>query len=149
MVDKASLSRGAFLLCLSHTGNLTIAAEFAGVNRAQIRAIMAQEEGFKTAVAEAMAEAEERVFHHAMRRAIEGVKVPRFYQGAIIGYVRMPSDMLLRYVLERLGATQMRAAEDDRLDEGSDDGAEGMANGAQVQARLRAKLAEWLKDDEG
>ena len=52
MVDKASLSRGAFLLCLSHTGNVTIAAEFAGVNRAQILAEMAKEEGFKTAVAE-------------------------------------------------------------------------------------------------
>ena len=82
MVDKASLSRGAFLLCLSHTGNLTIAAEFAGLKRAQILAAMAEEEGFQAAVAEAMAEAEERVFHHAMRRAIEGVKVPRFYQGA-------------------------------------------------------------------
>ena len=143
MVDKASLSRGAFLLCLSHTGNLTIAAEFAGVNRAQIRAIMADDEGFKMAVAEAMAEAEERIFYHAMRRAIEGVKVPRFYQGAIIGYVRMPSDMLLRYVLERLGATQMRVAEDDR----PDDGAENSVNGEQVQVRLRAKLAEWLNDD--
>ena len=143
MVDKASLSRGAFLLCLSHTGNVTIAAEFAGVNRAQILAEMAKEEGFKTAVAEAMAEAEERVFHHAMRRAIEGVKVPRFYQGVIVGYVRTPSDMLLRYVLERLGTNQMRKAEDDR----PDDGAETMANGVQVQARLRAKLAEWLNDD--
>ena len=78
MVDKASLSRGAFLLCLSHTGNVTIAAEFAGVNHAQILAEMAKEEGFKAAVAEAMVEAEERVFHHAMRRAIEGVKVTRF-----------------------------------------------------------------------
>ena len=142
MVDKASLSRGAFLLCLSHTGNLTIAAEFAGVKRAQILAAMAEEEGFQAAVAEAMAEAEERVFHHAMRRAIEGVKVPRFYQGAIIGYVRMPSDILLRYVLERLGTNQMRAAEDARPDEG----AETIANGVQVQARLRAKLAEWLND---
>ena len=65
----------------------------------------------------------------------------------IVGYVRTPSDMLLRYVLERLGTNQIRAAEDGRPDDRPDDGAETIANCEQVQARLRAKLAEWLNDD--
>ena len=100
MGDKASLVRGAFLFCLSHTGNMTIAAEFAGASRAQIIAMMRQDAAFQQASEQAMQEAEERVFFVAMERAIKGVKVPRFYQGAIIGYVPIPSDMLLRYVLE-------------------------------------------------
>ena len=46
MSDKASLQRGAFLFCLSHTGNLTIAADFAGTTRAMMMAQMAADEGF-------------------------------------------------------------------------------------------------------
>ena len=85
MGDKASLVRGAFLFCLSHTGNMTIAAEFAGASRAQIIAMMRQDAAFQQASGQAMQEAEERVFFVAMERAIKGVKVPRFYQGASFG----------------------------------------------------------------
>ena len=142
MGDKASLVRGAFLFCLSHTGNMTIAAEFAGASRTQIIAMMRQDAAFQQASEQAMREAEERVFFVAMERAIKGVKVPRFYQGAIIGYVPIPSDMLLRYLLERLRVCDLSSDADE-----TDTSPGEVRDTEHITARLKAKMKEWL--DEG
>ena len=145
MSDKASLNRGAFLFCVSQTGNLTIAAEFAGSARATITAAMALDADFAQAVEQAMLEADERVFHQAMRRAVIGVEVPRFYQGEIIGYVRTPSDYLLRYVMERLAA-QRRGAQNGY--DGRDDKADNAPDIETMRAKIRAKIASWADDNE-
>ena len=72
MTDRASLDRGAFLFAVSQTGNLTIAAEFAGTSRAVITKMMTEDASFQAAVAQALAEAEERVFYQTMHRALVG-----------------------------------------------------------------------------
>ena len=103
MTDRASLDRGAFLFAVSQTGNLTIAAEFAGTSRAVITKMMTEDASFQAAVAQALAEEEERVFYQTMHRALVGIEVPYFYQVEQIATVRQPSDSLLRLVLDRLG----------------------------------------------
>ncbi len=142
MSDKASLQRGAFLFCLSHTGNLTIAADFAGATRAMMMAQMAADEGFAKDVQGALLEAGERVFHQALLRGLKGVAVPRFYQGEIVGYVHSPSDSLLRYALERL------ARETAKLDKVADEGAEeGVDEGqAELRQKIKDRLASWVVD---
>lgn len=143
MSDKASLQRGAFLFCLSHTGNLTIAADFAGTTRAMMMAQMAADEGFAKDVQGALLEAGERVFHQALLRGLKGVAVPRFYQGEIVGYVHSPSDSMLRYALERLAreaAKLDKTADNQGADEGSDDGL------AELRQKIKDRLASWVVD---
>lgn len=145
MSDKASLNRGAFLFCVSQSGNLTIAAEFAGATRAEMAEAMAGDADFAKAVEEAMLEADERLFHQAMRRAVIGVEVPRFYQGEIIGYVRTPSDLLLRYVMERLAAQRRDAQmlQGAHADKANDIDIEV------VRDKIRAKIDSWSQDRDG
>jgi len=145
MSDKASLNRGAFLFCVSQSGNLTIAAEFAGAKRAEMAQAMAGDAEFAKAVEEALLEADERLFHQAMRRALIGVEVPRFYQGEIVGYVRTPSDLLLRYVMDRMAA-QRRDAQKAKSER--DDRADNATDIAALRAKIRAKIASWSDEDE-
>lgn len=146
MSDKASPNRGAFLFCLSHSGNLTIAAEFAGATRADITKAMARDADFAQAVEEALCEADERLFHQAMRRALIGVAVPRFYQGEIIGHVRTPSDYMLRYVMERL-ATQRREAQQSQGRNA--DALDSVTDIETMRAKIRAKIALWAQEHDG
>ena len=140
MSDKASLIRGAFLFCLSQTGNMTIAAEFAGTTRASMMAARGDDEGFAKAIEAALQEADDRLFYHAMVRGIKGVAMPRYYQGEIIGYVHIPSDSLLRYVLER-SAGQLAPSPD------APDGIDTEAQAA-LRDKVRAKLAAWSNKED-
>ena len=141
MSDKASLIRGAFLFCLSHSGNLTIAADFAGTTRAEMAQAIADDSHFAKAVEEALCEAHERVFYQAMMRGLKGERVPRFYQGEVVGYVRLPSDGLLKYALGQLAAQS-------QIHKSSDEMADQTQKIADLRQQVRAKLAGWLAEIE-
>lgn len=142
MNDKASLIRGAFLFCVSHTGDVTISAEFAGVSPSHIREMMAQDAAFAKAVDGALCEAEDRVFYHALRRALDGQMISHYYQGEIVGYVARRSDSLLRYVLYRL---QTRGGALAEAINGSDDTSQDVQS---ARARLKARLMDFAAQDE-
>ena len=99
MSEKASSYRDAFLFCVSQTGNLTMAAEFVGITRADVMADMRADPSFETDVQNAKEEAFDRLRYQTVQRAIEGIEVPRYYQGEIIGHTRHYSDSLLRFIL--------------------------------------------------
>ena len=99
MVKKASSYRDAFLFCVSQTGNITMSAEFAGISRSEVLADMMADPSFETQVQNAKEEAFDRVRYQALQRAIQGLEVPRYYQGEIIGHTRQYSDSLLRFML--------------------------------------------------
>ena len=138
MADRASLDRGAFLFAVSQTGNLTIAAEFAGTSRAIITKMMTEDASFQAAVAQALLEAEERVFYQTMHRALVGIEVPYFYQGEQIATVRQPSDSLLRLVLDRLGKGAGALQQTGSLPMAGDE----------LREKIAAKLESWLAGDD-
>lgn len=138
MTDRASLDRGAFLFAVSHTGNLTIAAEFAGASRGVITKMIAEDASFQSQVADALLEAEERVFYQTMHRALVGIEVPYFYQGEQIATVRQPSDSLLRLVLDRLGKGAGALQQTDNLP----------PDGDELREKIAAKLEAWLAGDD-
>ena len=138
MAARASLDRGAFLFAVSQTGNLTIAAEFAGTSRAIITKMMTEDTSFQAAVAQALLEAEERVFYQTMHRALVGNEVPYFYQGEQIATVRQPSDSLLRVVLDRLGKRAGALQQTDSLPMAGDE----------LREKIATKLEAWLAGDD-
>lgn len=75
MPKKASLHRDAFLFCVSHTGNLTVAADFIGKSRAEIRDEMTQDADFAKQVQQAEEESKDRLLYHAYQRALYGVQI--------------------------------------------------------------------------
>ena len=95
--------KAAFLLCLAHTGNVTIAAEFAGTSRAAIYSWRSGDSAFNEQWHEALLEAAGRLGNIAWQRAVKGVEVPIFFQGEQIGCRRLFSDRLLMHLL---GAAQ-------------------------------------------
>ncbi len=92
-------ARAAFLLCLAHSGNVTIAAEFAGASRASLYNWRTQSDVFRAQWDEALLEAADRLGNIAWQRAVKGVEMPVFYQGEQIGSRQIFSDRLLVYLL--------------------------------------------------
>lgn len=91
--------KAAFLLCLAHTGNVTIAAEFAGSSRAAIYNWRNSDSNFREQWDGALLEAADRLANIAWQRAVKGVEVPVFYQGEQIGVRRLFSDKLLMHLI--------------------------------------------------
>ena len=91
-------ARAAFLLCLAHSGNVTIAAEFAGASRASLYNWRTQSDVFRAQWDEALLEAADRLGNIARQRAVKGVEMPVFYQGEQIGSRQIFSDRLLVYL---------------------------------------------------
>jgi len=92
--------KAAFLLCLSHTGNVTISAEFVGMSRASVYKWRAADLNFRLQWDEASCEAADRLGDAAWQRAVKGVDVPVFYQGEQIGIRRHFSDRLLVHLIQ-------------------------------------------------
>jgi len=88
-------ARAAFLLCLAHTGNVTIAAEFSGLSRAAAYQQRKQDTCFARAWDEALAESDDRLNYVAWQRAVEGVEVDVYFHGERVGSRRHYSDRLL------------------------------------------------------
>lgn len=64
--------KAAFLLCLAHTGNVTIAAEFAGSSRVAIYNWRNSDSNFREQWDGALLEAADRLGNIAWQRAVKG-----------------------------------------------------------------------------
>ena len=123
-------SQTAFLLMLTRTGNITASLRLAGSTKQDLKRWKAEDDGFSGKIDQALAEAESWLVYQAWRRAIEGVKVPYFFQGRRTGFKRVYSDRLLLWFLAKTNkGVDIKAVED-----GGDS--------AILRAELATKLAQ-------
>jgi len=80
---------------LARTGNVTAAAQKAGVTRDAIYKAARRSPRFKRAMDDALEASKDVIDLEIYRRAVEGVEKPRYYKGQICGMVREYSDRLL------------------------------------------------------
>lgn len=92
--------RTAFLSALAEYGNVTQAAEKAGVNRVYLYEVRAEDKAFKKEWKEAARYGALRLEDEARRRAIEGWEEPVWHKGKECGTVRKYSDTLLIVLLK-------------------------------------------------
>jgi hypothetical protein len=90
----------AFLVAYSEVGNISQAAELAGIDRSTIYVWKDRDPKFVAAMAEAEEKAADRLEQEARRRAVEGVSEPVFYQGEKVGTVQKYSDTLLIFLMK-------------------------------------------------
>ena len=101
--------KAAFLAALAEVGNITQAAEIAGLDRKTHYIWMKNDPDYPALYEEAMEQAADRLEQEARRRAVEGVEEPVFYQGKQVGTIRKYSDTLLIFLLK--GARPEKYAE--------------------------------------
>jgi len=89
----------AFLTAYAETGNVTQAAETAGIHRDTHYAWLESDQGYPAAFATAGEAAADRLEAEARRRAVEGVEQPVWYHGMQVGSARRYSDRLLMFLL--------------------------------------------------
>jgi len=92
--------RQKFIEHLSSTGNVTLAAQLAGIGRTVLYEIRNEDAEFAHAWEDALEQSTDRLIEEARRRAYEGVEEPQFYQGDVCGYVRKYSDSLLMFLIK-------------------------------------------------
>lgn len=90
----------AFLAALAEVGNITQAAEIAGIERKTHYVWMEKDENYAAAFKDAMEQAADRLEQEARRRAVEGVEKPVYQGGKKVGVVREYSDTLLIFLLK-------------------------------------------------
>ena len=96
----ASVWRPIFLQALALGGNVTLAAQQAGIDRATAYKNRARSREFTVAWEEALAEAVDRLEIEARRRAVTGVEEPVYYKGVVVGTVTKYSDAMLTLLLK-------------------------------------------------
>lgn len=87
------------LAALAETGNISRAAEAAGIDRKTHYRWCAEPE-YAALAEDAMEQAADKLEEEARRRAHDGVDEPVFYQGEVCGTVRKYSDTLLIFLLK-------------------------------------------------
>ena len=96
--------RRAFLKRLSETGNVTQAAARLEVTRSRFYDLRARDPEFRAQWDAALGDAEEAVAERleaeAVRRAVDGVEKPYFFQGRECGRTVEYSDPLLKFLLQ-------------------------------------------------
>lgn len=100
MATRATTKKGRFLRLLAETGNVTLAAEAAGVARQTPYKWRDKDSKFAEAWAAAEEEAADRLEAEARRRAVEGVEKPVYQGGHMVGTIREYSDTLLIFLLK-------------------------------------------------
>lgn len=104
VAQQAKMRR--FLVAYAECGNVTQAAEMAGIDRTQHYRWLGTVEGYDPvpgypeAFAAAGEQAADRLEREAWRRAVNGVERPVYYQGEQCGVVREYSDTLLIFLLK-------------------------------------------------
>lgn len=88
-----------FLHSLRHSGNVSAAAQHAGIARSTAYNWRQQDAGFAAAWEDALAEATDYLALEARRRALEGVEEVRYFKGEPVGTIRRYSDALLMFLL--------------------------------------------------
>ena len=89
-----------FLEALRNTGNVTLAADTAGVHRNTVYAAKHANEDFAMSWEAALDVAGATMEGEARRRAMEGVLEPVYYRGEAVGAIRKFSDTLLIFLLK-------------------------------------------------
>ena len=89
-----------FLNVFKRTGNVSYAAHEAGIHRTTHHKIWMKDPEYAAQFASAREEAVDVLEHEALRRAVQGVEEPVFYQGEVCGHVRKHSDTLLIFLLK-------------------------------------------------
>lgn len=95
-----SVKKKKFLTAYSECGNITHAAEAAGIERSLHYWWLEKHPRYVEAFEAAHAQAIDRMEQEARRRAMLGVDEPVFYQGIEVARVRKPSDTLLMFMLK-------------------------------------------------
>jgi len=96
---QSKAKQAAFLAAFAELGNVTGAAEAAGVHR-QRHWEWLKDPGYADRFADAQEQAVERLETEARRRAIVGVEEPVYQGGKLVGGVRKYSDTLLIFLLK-------------------------------------------------
>jgi hypothetical protein len=89
-----------FLEVLATTGNVSRAAELAGVPRRTAYDQRERDPEFAQKWDEALQVSYDAIEHAVRNRAVEGWEEPVFYQGEIVGYVRRYNDENARFLLK-------------------------------------------------
>ena len=90
-----------FLACLAKNGGMVShAAKDAGISREALYKKRKEDEEFRQKWDDAHRLGIEVLEDEAKRRALHGVKEPIYYEGEVVGFVRRPSDTLMRLVLQ-------------------------------------------------
>lgn len=97
--DPAVLEK--YIMTLAATGRYTAAASMSGVSRRQADLLRNSDESFGELCAEAIARYHGSLEAEAHERAVNGVSVPVWHQGQLVGYEIKASDRLLELLLKR------------------------------------------------
>ena len=98
--DRTAKKRQAFLAALAETGNILKSSEIARVARRTAYDWKAADPEFADAWERALDIGADALEDEAVRRAVDGVEEPVFYQGKACGVVRKYSDTLLIFLLK-------------------------------------------------
>lgn len=90
----------AFLAAYAISGNVTDAAERAGIERKTHYRWLSKDSAYAEAFKDAEEEAADRLEAEARRRATQGVDEPVFYKGYECGTITRYSDALLMFLLK-------------------------------------------------
>lgn len=102
---KARDWQPAFIEALRHSGNVSAAAELAGIDRttaykARDKSLDTQAQTFAQEWNAALDVATDALELEARRRALTGVDEPVYYQGDVVGHIKKYSDTLLIFMLK-------------------------------------------------
>ncbi len=133
----AQWPRGArvVLIAMAQFGVKKLACTAAGIHGNNIYQYKKRLSGFRQAWARAKSCAADTLEIAAYDRAINGAKVPVFYQGERVGYKREPSDLLLMFLLK--GARPKKYRERYEVEEKG-----GSAFGFRVLAGMVSEIKE-------
>ena len=89
-----------FIEVLRETGNVTLAAQYAGQSRNQVHDVRQRSKRFAAQWDNALEEATDLLEAEAHRRACTGIDEPVFYKGKVVGSTKKYSGPLLMFLLE-------------------------------------------------
>lgn len=88
-----------FLETLGYSGNVSLACQAAGVSRNSMYLWKHDDENFSAKWDALVVAAGELLEEEAVRRAVDGIEEPKFYEGAVCGQVRKYDNRLLTFLL--------------------------------------------------
>ena len=98
----------AFIEVLHETGNVTLAARYAGQSRNQVHDVRQRSKRFAAQWDDALEDATDLLEAEARRRAFTGIDKPVFYKGKVVGSTKKYSGRLLMFLLEACNPQKFR-----------------------------------------
>ena len=103
--------RRAYLEALVMTGSHSAACKTIGVSRRSVAAHIEAHDEFAEEVAEAKAAFADKLLATARMLGVEGVEIPIFHAGQVVGSRREISERILLKLLEKIGPDEFRASD--------------------------------------